>query len=238
MPYSSWMTCVAAAALLAAACSSAPSSPGTGGTGGAGGSGGAAGTGGAGTGGGSGGAGGAGAGGGASATTSGSGGAGGEEAYACASLGDPCTTCLSLRCQESYCACQQSPECAALANCFLMCAAGDEVCEQTCLTAHEAGISDSFLEGVCASELCRVQCPSRAPVSACDACLFSRCAADMNACIADPSCRALRACADGCKVGDAVCEERCAAQYEAGGQAAGRVAACEGDVCRAACEGG
>ncbi|WP_437689892.1 hypothetical protein [Sorangium sp. So ce176] len=240
MSYSSWMTCVAAA-LLAAACSSAPSSPGTGGTGGAGGAGGA-GTGGgvaggAGTGGG-GEAGGAGTGGGASATTSGSGAAGGEATYACASLGDPCTTCLSLRCQESYCACQQSPECAALANCYLLCAAGDRGCEQTCLTAHEAGISDSFLEGGCASELCRVQCPSRGPVSLCETCLFSRCAADMNACIADPSCRALRACADACKAGDAVCEERCAAQYEDGGQAAGRVAACEDDVCRAACEGG
>ncbi|MGK3997451.1 hypothetical protein [Sorangium sp. So ce1024] len=246
MSYSSWMTCVAAA-LLAAACSSAPSSPGTGGAGGAG-------TGGAGAaGGGTGGAGGDGSGGGggtggsetggggtggdrtASATTSGSGGA---PAYACASLGDPCTTCLALRCQESYCACLENPECAALANCLLICDAGDRLCEQTCLTAHDEGISDRFLEGGCASNLCNVQCPSRAPLSACETCLFAECADDMNACIADPSCRSLRSCASACKAGDAVCEERCAAQYEAGELAARKVAACEGDVCRAACEGG
>ncbi|WP_437635885.1 hypothetical protein [Sorangium sp. So ce854] len=254
MSYSSWMTCFAAA-LLAAACSSAPRSLGTGGaggagTGGAGAAGGGAGGGGAG-GGGTGGAGGGGTGGAggdgtggrgtggaASATTSGGGGAGGAPAYACASLGDPCTTCLSLRCQESYCACQENPECAALANCLLICDAADRICEQTCLTVHDEGISDRFLEGGCASDLCHVQCPSRAPLSACDTCLFARCAADMNACIADPSCRGLRSCASACKAGDAVCEERCAAQYEAGAQAARAVAACEGDVCRAACEGG
>ncbi|WP_437781201.1 hypothetical protein [Sorangium sp. So ce1097] len=248
MSYSSWMTCFAAA-LLAAACSSAPRSLGTGGAGGAGtGAAGAAGggAGGDGTGGaggdGAGGAGGdgtggAGGGGAASAATSG-GGAGGGPAYACASLGDPCTTCLSLRCQESYCACQQSPECAALANCLLICDAGDRICEQTCLTVHDEGISERFLEGGCASDLCNVQCPSRAPLSACETCLFAQCAAAMNACIADMSCRALRSCTNACKAGDAVCEERCAAQYEAGGRAAREVAACEGDVCRAACEGG
>ncbi|WP_437590438.1 hypothetical protein [Sorangium sp. So ce1000] len=240
MAFSSWKTC-AAAALLAAACSSTEASPGTGGAGGAGTGGagaGGGGTGGAGTGGaGAGGAGGNGAGaaGGTSSTTAG-GGAGGEAVYDCASLGDPCTTCLALRCQESYCACQRSVECAALGNCLLGCTAEDELCEQACLTAHRAGISGAFLEGGCASELCTVQCPSRAAVSSCDSCRFTACAAEMNACLADRSCRELLACIDECGADGDACRDVCAMLYEGGAQAAGAVFACEGAQCGADCE--
>ncbi|WP_437928142.1 hypothetical protein WMF37_02515 [Sorangium sp. So ce291] len=235
MAFSSWKAC-AVAALLAAACSPEPGGgSGGAGTGGAAGAGGAGGAGTGGTG-GTGGAGGAGAGGGASSTASGGGGAGGEAGYACASLGDPCSTCLSLRCQDSFCTCQENPECAALANCFLICAAGDEPCQQTCLTAHAAGISDSFLEGGCASELCSAQCPSRVPLSACDSCRFAGCAAEMNACVANPSCRALLACADACEAGDAGCAEECAMLYEDGAPAAQAVSDCQGAQCGAACE--
>ncbi|WP_437279248.1 hypothetical protein WME90_01450 [Sorangium sp. So ce375] len=233
MAFSSWKTC-AAAAFLAAACSSTGGSPGTGGAGGTGMGG--AGTGGAGAGGsGAGGSGGAGAGGGASSTTTG-GGAGGEAVYDCASLGDPCTTCLALRCQESYCACQRSAECAALGNCLLGCAVGDEPCGQVCLTAHRAGISGIFLEGGCAFELCGVQCPSRAPLSACATCRHTGCAAEMNACVADPSCRALLACVDACGADDEACRSQCAVDNEGGMRAAGPVFACEGAQCGTDCE--
>ncbi|XXX77738.1 hypothetical protein WMF30_03050 [Sorangium sp. So ce134] len=217
-------------ALLAAACSSAPGGSGGAGGAGAGGSGGAGGT-------GAGGAGGAGGSGGAGSTATG-GGAGGEAEYACASLGDPCTTCLALRCQESYCACQRSAECAALGNCLLGCAPGEEPCQQTCMTAHREGISDVSLEGGCAAERCGVQCPSRASLSPCESCRYARCAAEMNACVADPSCRALVACTDACAAGDADCRETCAMAHESGAPAAAEVRACEGAQCTAECEDG
>ncbi|WP_441289234.1 hypothetical protein ACSRUE_00080 [Sorangium sp. KYC3313] len=238
MAFSSWKTC-AAAALLAAACSSTDGSPGTGGAGsagpgGAGGAGGSAG-GAGGAGGSAGGAGGAGAGGGASSTTAG-GGAGGEAVYDCASLGDPCTTCLALRCQESYCACQRSAECAALGNCLLGCAAEDVACEQACLTAHRAGISGIFLEGGCASERCSAQCPSRDALSPCASCRLAGCAAEMNACIAEPSCRAMLTCVDTCRADGDGCLEVCSAMHADGVQAAGAVFACEEARCGADCE--
>ncbi|MDC0680334.1 hypothetical protein [Sorangium atrum] len=236
MAFSSWQTC-AAAALLAAACSSTGGSPGTGsaGSAGLGGSGGA-GMGGAGGGaGGTGGAGAGGAGGAASSTTAG-GGAGGEAVYDCASIGDPCTTCLALRCQESYCACQRSTECAALGNCLLGCAAEDVACKQACMTAHRAGISGIFLEGGCASELCRAQCPSRDALSPCASCRFTGCAAEMNACVADPSCRALLACVELCRADGDGCQEACAAMHADGVQTAGAVFACEEAKCGADCE--
>lgn len=243
MGFSSWKTC-AAAALLAAACSSAGGSPGTGGAGsaGTGGSGGGTGgSGGAGMGGAAGGAGGAGGSGGAgadvgaSSTTTG-GGAGGEAVYDCASLGDPCTTCLALRCQESYCACQRSAECAALGNCLLGCAAEDAACEQACLTAHRAGISGIFLEGGCASERCSAQCPSRDELSPCASCRLTGCAAEMNACVAEPSCRAMLACVDTCRAAGDGCLEVCSAMHADGVQAAGAVFACEDAQCGADCE--
>ncbi|WP_437297377.1 hypothetical protein [Sorangium sp. So ce426] len=245
MAFSSWKTC-AAAALLAAACSSTDGSPGTGGAGGGtGGSGGGTGGAGGGTGGsggagmGSGGAGGSGggaggAGAGASSTTAG-GGAGGEAVYDCASLGDPCTTCLALRCQESYCACQRSAECAALGNCLLGCAAEDVACEQACLTAHRAGISGIFLEGGCASERCSAQCPSRDALSPCASCRLTGCAAEMNACVAEPSCRAMLACVDACRADGDGCLEACSAMHADGVQAAGAVFACEEARCGADC---
>jgi hypothetical protein len=161
---------------------------------------------------------------------------GGEAEYACASLGDPCTTCLALRCQESYCACQRSAECGALANCFLGCDPGDEPCQQRCMTAHQAGISDVLLEGGCAAERCDVQCPSRAPLSPCESCRYARCAAEMNACVADRSCRELLACSDACAAGDADCAGLCAMMYESGAPAAAEVFACEGAQCSVDCE--
>ncbi|WP_437968243.1 hypothetical protein WMF04_02625 [Sorangium sp. So ce260] len=236
MACSSWKKC-AGVALLAAACSSAPGSPATAGSGGAGpggaGGGGAGGAGGA----GAGGAGGDAGSGGASSSSTG-GGAGGEAEYACASLGDPCTTCLALRCQESYCACQRSTECAALANCFLGCDPGDELCRQTCMTAHQAGIADVFLEGGCAAERCDVQCPSRAPLSPCETCRYTRCAAEMSTCVADSSCRALLTCTDGCAAGDADCPRVCAMLYESSAPTAAEVFACEEAQCGVDCEDG
>ncbi|WP_437743811.1 hypothetical protein WMF39_01680 [Sorangium sp. So ce1504] len=244
MAFSSWKTC-AAAALLAAACSSTDGSPGAGGagsagTGGSGGGTGGSGMGGAGMGGAGGGAGGAGGSGGAGAgvasSTAAGGGAGGEAVYDCASLGDPCTTCLALRCQESYCACQRSAECAALGNCLLGCAAEDVACEQACLTAHRAGISGIFLEGGCASERCSAQCPSRDALSPCASCRLTGCAAEMNACVAEPSCRAMLACVDACRADGDGCLEVCSAMHADGVQAAGAVFACEEARCGADCE--
>ncbi len=86
-----------------------------------------------------------------------------------------CTTCLALRCQESYCAYRRSAECAALGNCLLGCAAEDACASRRALTAHRPGISGIFLEGGCASELCRAQCPSRDALSPCASCRFTGC---------------------------------------------------------------
>ncbi|AUX39180.1 uncharacterized protein SOCE26_005620 [Sorangium cellulosum] len=229
MASASWKN-LAAAALLAGACSSEAPPPGAGGAGGAGAGG--SGAGGSGTG----GAGGSGAGGAASASTSGSGGAGGEAPQVCPSFGDPCSTCLSLRCQESFCACQQNPECAALSNCFLGCEADDDACTQRCFTAHAPGVSDSFLEGGCSAERCKVQCPSRAALSPCESCLFARCAGEMNTCIADPACHGLRTCVGACNPTDAVCRDRCAANHRGGEQADLAVAACGSAQCGAECQ--
>ncbi|WP_437677296.1 hypothetical protein [Sorangium sp. So ce131] len=236
MASSSWKN-LAAAALLVAACSSEGPGPGTGGAGGPG-IGGADGSGTGAGGSGTGGAGGSGtgvAGGAASASASG-GGSGGEAPHVCPSFGDPCSTCLSLRCQESFCACQQNPECAALSNCSLGCEEDDAACAQGCLTAHAPGVSDSFLEGGCAAERCKVQCPSRAALSPCDSCLFARCAGEMNTCFADVACHGLRACVGACNPSDAVCLDRCAANYRGGEQADQAVAACGSARCGAECE--
>jgi hypothetical protein len=253
MALSPWKGIAAAALLVAAGCPSSPRGEpaGAGGLGGGGadaqGTSGAAGHG-AGAGGSgaagssaAGGHGGAGAGGAGGSTADGGGGAGGAGGAGgggsriCPALGDPCSTCLSLQCQESYCTCLQNPECAALANCLLGCDKGDAHCARACSAAHDAGLFDASLESACAAARCGVQCQSRLPLSSCQACLFTGCPEEMRACAASAPCRALLECIEGCSADNVPCRAACEADHEDGVLAVQAVFACGEDPCDGVC---
>jgi hypothetical protein len=177
----------------------------------------------------------------ATSTTSsagGGGGGGGEGGGGggslCPSLGDPCTTCLAVQCQQVYCACQRDAECSAASNCFLSCAGGDEACYPACLAAHAAGASGAALAGSCAAERCEAQCRFGRSLSPCQACLFGECSAEMNACIANRACGQLLSCVGAC-AGAGGCDEGCATEHPDGVEDAQAVEACAASRCGGTC---
>jgi hypothetical protein len=177
--------------------------------------------------------------GGAPATSTSSAGGGGEAsggggAYLCPSLGDPCTTCLAVKCQEAYCACQRDAECAAASNCFLGCAEGDPPCYRACLAAHASGASLAALAGSCSAERCQAQCRFGQSLSACDVCRFVECSAEMNTCIASRACGELLWCVEAC-AGAEGCDEGCAAEHPDGVEDAQAIAECAASRCGEPC---
>lgn len=179
------------------------------------------------------GAGGAGGGGGMGAGGGGGTGAGGGPS--CPGLGDPCTDCTAAQCPATYCACYGNLECSALLQCLQACPPNDAGCGQTCLTAHENGISAAFLLGDCAATTCSASCPNaNNALTPCQQCLYGACDIQMNACIANPECTAVISCYQAC-AGNMACQQQCTAQHPQGVADAQAVNSCAQASCSNAC---
>jgi hypothetical protein len=133
----------------------------------------------------------------------------------CTGLGDACSDCAFESCGAEYCACFADPACANLIVCAQACGPMDAECAQGCLTANEDGIATAALIGDCSAASCPADCPASPELTACEVCLFTSCAAEMNACLANPDCNLLAQCAQGCG-GDAACAAACYFQYPDG----------------------
>ncbi|MEZ4302491.1 MAG: hypothetical protein R3B70_46615 [Polyangiaceae bacterium] len=180
------------------------------------------------------GAGGSGAGGaGASGGEAGTAGAGGGEI--CPGQGDACTTCMSTECSAVYCTCFDEIHCGGYLGCLGTCAAGDTACQQSCASVHEPGISAAFLVADCAATTCDGSCNFGQPLTGCQKCLYTDCAPEMNACIADAECLALIACIQQCAPGDMACGQACAQAHPDGLPEAQAVRDCRIDNCTDAC---
>jgi len=173
--------------------------------------------------------------GGAGASGVGPGGAGGEGGGGCASLGDPCTDCLSSQCQAVYCNCLSNAQCGALVQCFGQCMMGDQACNQACLTAHEDGISDAYVLGDCSGTVCMGSCKGGNSLKPCGLCLFTKCEPVMNQCLANPDCTALIQCLQACDGSDPTCPSTCAAQFPGGTTDAQAVGTCKNQSCASEC---
>lgn len=152
--------------------------------------------------------------GGAGGGTGGVGGAGGSGGQggggpACQPLSDVCTQCAYGACEDLYCACYGSDACPALVNCLSPCDPADMACVQPCLTMYEGSISTAFLLGDCAAAPCDGVCMGVATQQPCPKCLFEKCPAQMNACLADPACYEILQCAVACPPNDFVCALAC-----------------------------
>ncbi len=174
-------------------------------------------------------------------TTTGAGGAGGGGGMgagggpSCPGLGDACTDCTAAQCPATYCACYGNLECSALLQCLQGCAPNDPMCGQTCLTAHEDGISAAFLLGDCAATTCSASCPNATnALTPCQQCLYGSCDIQMNACIANPECTALVSCYQACGANMA-CQQQCATQHPQGLADAGAVSNCAQASCSNTC---
>ena len=139
--------------------------------------------------------------------TTGGGGAGG--APSCPGYGDACTDCLSSGCAATYCACYDEIHCFGYLQCLGTCMMGDAACAQNCATVHEPGISVAILVADCAATTCDADCQFGKALNACQKCLYTQCAPEMNACIADAECLALVQCIQACSPGDSTCSQAC-----------------------------
>lgn len=153
----------------------------------------------------------------------------------CPSLGDFCTDCISVGCPDVWCQCAGNPDCLGLFGCTGQCM-GDPNCEQSCLTLHENGISDALLVSGCAGTTCNGDCQFGEPVTPCEECLLTDCAAEMNACLAQPSCSNLWACLNGCPPLNVTCQQQCYQDFGAGTPALQTVLDCVGQQCSGVCQ--
>ena len=163
----------------------------------------------------------------------GSGGAGGTET--CPGAGDPCTDCLSTQCAAVYCDCYNEIHCGGYLQCLGTCMMGDAACAQNCATVHEPGLSAAILAADCAATTCDGSCSFGQPLNGCQQCLYTSCAPQMNACIADPECTALLQCLQACVPGDMVCAQSCVGEHPDGLPEAQAVRDCRIDNCGDAC---
>jgi hypothetical protein len=240
-----WATAWATAAMLAGtACSNSVTVSQTGG-GGAGGSVATGGAGGAEMNGGAGGAGGAGLGGGVdpqggasmvggAAGADPSGGAGGTAT--CPPGNDMCTQCLSEQCAAVYCGCHEEIHCGGYLQCLGTCMMDDSACIQNCATVHQDGISPAILAADCAATTCDGSCNFGNPLNDCQKCLYTDCAPQMNACIADPECIPLIQCFQMCPPGDMMCGQACIGQHPDGWPEVQELRDCRNDLCDGPCD--
>lgn len=163
-----------------------------------------------------------------------SGGAGGTEV--CPGAGDACTGCLSEQCAEVYCGCYDEIHCGGYLQCLGTCMMGDTACAQNCATVHEPGISAAILTADCAATVCDAACNFGNALTGCQKCLYTACAPQMNACIADPECLALIACLQMCMPGDMACAQACIGQHPDGLSEVQDVRDCRLDNCFDVCE--
>jgi hypothetical protein len=167
--------------------------------------------------------------------TGGQGGAGGAQEV-CPGAGDACTGCLSEQCADVYCGCYNEIHCGGYLQCLGTCMQGDTACYQNCATVHEPGLSAAILTADCAATTCDASCSFGQPLSGCQKCLYTACAPQMNACIADPECTALIQCLQTCTPGDMPCIQACIAQHPDGLPEAQDVRDCRIDNCDGACD--
>jgi len=157
-----------------------------------------------------------------------------EGGTTCPGEGDACTDCLSTSCSADYCSCYGNVDCGELLQCWSMCPPNDQACSQACETAHPDGISAALLLSGCAATQCPQGCPGNAPLSACDQCLYTNCAIEMNACVANPACVGYFDCTKAC-AGGPTCLMMCQTTYSTGTTDADKVSMCASVSCAGQC---
>jgi hypothetical protein len=176
------------------------------------------------------GSGGAPAGGGGTSAQGGKGGSssqGGGEACAGPGTTNGCHTCLFESCQEAYCACLNNPECVQLGKCVEEGNPGE-----FCWQQSPNGVATAGTLAACGSVECTV-C-AYPTVSACDACAYEKCPAQVNACYSNGECLGYLACYSNCingggTVGD--CSNTCYGSHMAGVSDAAALADCLKSSC-------
>jgi hypothetical protein len=120
----------------------------------------------------------------------------------CDGLGDPCSGCMAASCPGEACRCWDSPDCMGLYDCYETACGGnvDVMCAKLCMSLNEAGVSLGVLFGDCASTTCASNCGQTPgdPLTACQRCLYQKCAPQMNDCLADNECYDYLVCTDAC----------------------------------------
>jgi hypothetical protein len=67
-----------------------------------------------------------------------------------------CNTCIQCSigtgglCEDDLFICAVNPECVALSDCFNLCPAGDQTCQDTCAQMHVSGVADYNALSICA----------------------------------------------------------------------------------------
>ena len=69
-----------------------------------------------------------------------------------------CDTCVSTSCCSENRACSNNPDCVALLQCTVPCAA-DQACIMDCQTLHPNGDTDYRALGQCVQTSCSARCP-------------------------------------------------------------------------------
>ncbi|MFO0550657.1 MAG: hypothetical protein U0271_19845 [Polyangiaceae bacterium] len=147
-----------------------------------------------------------------------------------------CAACISVSCPTVWCGCYNNPECGALFVCTSQCQPDDTACHQACYSAHPDGISDAVLAADCAADPCSADCPQAGdPLPPCQECLYSGCADEMNACVAEAECSALYQCLTACAPGQLSCQQACYDNHAAGVQPLEAVLNCSMSACPDVC---
>ncbi|MFO0586028.1 MAG: hypothetical protein U0441_00745 [Polyangiaceae bacterium] len=174
-------------------------------------------------------------GGGAGGGLTGGGGTGGATSVVCPGYGDACTECLSTGCADTYCACYDEVHCFGYLQCLGTCMMGDAACAQNCATVHEPGISVAILVADCAATTCDADCEFGKALNDCQKCLYTACAPEMNACIADAECLSLVQCLQACPAVDPACSQDCVSAHPDGLAKAQAAGDCRKSQCPEAC---
>jgi hypothetical protein len=170
------------------------------------------------------------------ATTSSSAGGGGAP---CSDYGNLCYGCAVTDCTDLYCGCVNDPACLALAICVGGCSpTNNPSCLQPCYAQHPDAVSQSALLSDCMGTACQGSCPGYEPLTPCRLCLFSNCAAAMNACLANADCTQILFCSEACGPGDTVCVTGCNTAHPGGQVLAADVASCIAQHCGSQCPWG
>ena len=149
--------------------------------------------------------------------------------------GDGCTQCIATNCAGIWCGCANNPECFALYDCVGDCG-NDPDCAQACYTTHSAGLSDAVLVADCAATACDGICQwGGDPLDPCSKCLYTGCAAEMNACVGDADCIAVWECMQTCGPAQLSCHQACYNAHPGGVVPLENLLGCSNDQCPNTC---
>ena len=105
------------------------------------------------------------------------------------------------------------------------------------MTAYPDGISAALLVSGCAGTTCEAACGWGDPdFDPCAECVYTDCAAEMNACLAMPACSQLYDCLDACPPLDLACQQGCYQSYGGGVPALQALLECADASCQSLCE--